>query len=195
MTDTTAIEQSDEALPEQREEAVATALLSGRSVNAVRKEFGLSIDEIDAIIARTWPVSTRARVRQVMLDLGKLDRLISEFYQRSLVSQDATSAAFATVAIKAIQRKHDLVGMSAATRIDLQIIRPPDQPTRHERIKAAIMAMVEREQPVRRAAINMLDKIGPERALELFKAASGNGDGAADALVPPDDPESRSADE
>ena len=77
-----AIEQPDEALPEQREEAVATALLSGRSVSAVRKEFGLSIDEIDAIIARTWPVTPHARVRQVMLDLGKLDRLISEFYQR-----------------------------------------------------------------------------------------------------------------
>ena len=133
-----AIEQPDEALPEQREEAVATALLSGRSVNAVRKEFGLSIDEIDAIIARTWPVTPRARVRQVMLDLGKLDRLISEFYQRSLVSEDATSAAFATVAIKAMERKHDLVGMSAATRIDLQIIRPPDAISSHEKIRRTI---------------------------------------------------------
>jgi hypothetical protein len=164
VTDTTAIEQSDEALPEQREEAVATALLSGRSVNAVRKEFGLSIDEIDAIIARTWPVTLHARVRQVMLDLGKLDRLISEFYQRSLVSQDATSAAFATVAIKAMERKHDLTGMSAATRIDLQVIRPPEQPTQHERIRAAIMRLVEQESPAKREAINLIGKLGAESA-------------------------------
>src|SRR5262249_52892096 len=167
VTDSTAIEQSDEALPEQREEAVATALLSGRSVNAVRKEFNLTLNEIDAIIARAWPVTPRARVRQVMLDLGKLDRLISEFYQRSLVSEDATSAAFATVAIKAMERKHDLVGMSAATRIDLQVIRPPDAPSQYDRITAALMSL----------------KYGP--------SGCPNGDGAApsDAAPPADDAE------
>jgi|AmaraimetFIIA100_FD_contig_91_1174033_length_1592_multi_4_in_0_out_0_1 hypothetical protein len=187
MTDTTAIEQRDEALPEPREEAVATALLSGRSVNAVRKEFGLSINEIDAIIARTWPVTPHARVRQVMLDLGKLDRLISEFYQRSLASEDAISAAYATVAIKAMERKHDLTGMSAASRIDLQVIRPPDQPTRHERIRKAIMDMVNQQPPAEREAHNLVGELGGERALELLRAGSANGDGAADALPPPDD--------
>ena len=129
-------------LLEQREEAVVTALLAGRTVRSVRKEFGLSIDEIDAIIARTWPVDNRARVRMIMQDLGILDQMISEFYQRSLETCDATSAAFATVAIKAMERKHQLVGMEAATRIDLQVISQPQQaPTRHERISAAIMRL------------------------------------------------------
>jgi hypothetical protein len=141
MPDPTAIEQRDEALPEQREEAVATALLSGRSVNQVRKEFGLSIDEIDAIIARTWPVDQRARVRMIMTDLGKLDRLISEFHQRSLASQDATAAAFASVAIKAMERKHDICGMSAATRIDLQVTTAPNAPTQYQRITEALLSL------------------------------------------------------
>jgi hypothetical protein len=67
---------------EERDEAIAEALVAGRSVRSVRKEFNLTLDEIDAIIARTWPVDNRARVRMIMTDLGLLDRLIAEFYQR-----------------------------------------------------------------------------------------------------------------
>jgi len=137
----TAIEP-DETLPEQREEAVATALLSGRSVNAVRKQFGLSIDEIDGIIARTWPVDQRARVRMIMTDLGRLDQLISEFHRRSLASEDATAAAYATVVIRALERKHDIAGMSAATQIDLTITSTPQrEPTQYQRITEALLSL------------------------------------------------------
>jgi hypothetical protein len=145
MTDT-AIEQRDEpGLPEQREEAVVTAvvtaLLAGRTVNSVRKQYNLTIDEIDRIIAAQWPVDNRARVRMIMTDLGKLDRLIAEFYKRALLSNGVASAAFATVAIKAMERKHELTGMEAAMRIDLQVTNTQLQkvPTRHEAIRAAIL--------------------------------------------------------
>src|SRR5262249_37829433 len=140
MTDT-ALEQRDEAdLPEEREEAVVTALLSGRTVRSVRREFNLTLDQIDAIIARTWPVDNRARVRMIMTDLGLLDRLIGEFYKRALASEDATSAAFATVAPKAMERKHELTGMSAATRIDLQVTsQPVEERSSFEKIHAMIL--------------------------------------------------------
>jgi hypothetical protein len=143
MTDTTAIEPRDADLPEQRdEEAVVTALLAGRTVNSVRKQYNLTIDEIDAIIARAWPVDNRARVRMIMTDLGKLDRLIAEFYKRALLSHDVTAAAYATVAIKAMERKHALTGMEAATRIDLQITQQLNEaPSQHDQIKAAILSM------------------------------------------------------
>ena len=62
---------TDTAL-EERDEAIAEALVAGRSVRSVRKEFNLTLDEIDAIIARTWPVDNRARVRMIMTDLGLL---------------------------------------------------------------------------------------------------------------------------
>ncbi|HMF27391.1 MAG TPA: hypothetical protein VKE42_01380 [Candidatus Cybelea sp.] len=142
MTDT-AIEQRDDAdLPEQLQESVETALLAGRTVNSVRKQYNLTIDQIDAIIARTWPVDHRARVRMIMTDLGKLDRLIAEFYRRALVARDATAAAYATVTIKALERKHQLTGMDAATRVDLQITSSLQKaPTDHEKIKAAIMRL------------------------------------------------------
>jgi len=142
MTDSTAIEQSDETLPEQCEEAVATALLSGRSVNTVRREFNLTLDQIDRIIARTWPVDQRARVRMIMTDLGKLDQLISEFHRRSLASQDATAAAYATVVIRALERKHDIAGMSAATQIDLTITPTPTrEPSSYQKITEVLLSL------------------------------------------------------
>ena len=143
MTDTTAIEQRDETdLPEEREEVVVTALLAGRTVNSVRKQYNLTIEEIDAMIARAWPVDHRARVRMIMTDLGKLDRLIAEFYKRAIAAKDATSASFATVALKAMERKHQLTGMEAATRIDLQInTQLKEAPTEHDEIKAAILRL------------------------------------------------------
>jgi|SRR5262249_47710615 len=161
MTDT-ALEQRDDAdLPEQCEEAVVTALLAGRTVRAVRKEFNLTLDQIDAIIARTWPVDNRARVRMIMQDLGLLDRLISEFYQRALASGDATSAAFATVALKALERKHALTGAEAATRIDLTV-EPPQTASGFEKVYEMILRVAKR---------------GP------------NLDGGGNGQMPPEDPE------
>jgi hypothetical protein len=164
VTDTAIELPRDEAgLPEQQEDAVVAALLSGRSLRSIRKEFNLTLDEVDAIIARTWPVDQRARVRMVMTDLGKLDRLITEFFRRSLVSTDAASAAaLATVAIRAFECKHALTGMSAATRLELTIM-PREAPTQFEQIKRAIFAV----------------------------AREGNGEGKTgpDALSPPDDAE------
>jgi hypothetical protein len=164
MTDT-AIEQRDEAnLPEQREEAVVRALLSGRTVRSVRKEFNLTLDEIDAIIARTWPVDGRARVRMIMMDCGKLDRLIAEFYRRAIAQGDVAAG---TLAVKAMERKHQLTGVEAATRIDLQVITQPKEMRSFERIKAAVYAIARGQQPNGDAAV---DQIEPP-------ANDGNGSG------------------
>jgi hypothetical protein len=139
-------------------------------VRSVRKDFNLTLDEIDAIIARTWPVDNRARVRMIMTDLGKLDRLIAEFYRRALLSNDVTSAAFATVAIKAMERKHELTGMDAARRIDLQVTNTSlqKQPTQHEKIREAIMRLA-------RPGGQPSDGVG-----------DGNGNGDGNGSVPPD---------
>ena len=143
MTDTTVIEQRDEAdLVERRNEAVVTALLTGRTVGQVRKQFGLSLDALDAIVARTWPLDSRSRIRMIMTDLGKLDQLITEFYRRALVSRDATSAAFAAVALKALERKAALAGLDAAVRVDLQVTSQPVQaPSSYERLRAVVMEL------------------------------------------------------
>lgn len=146
MTDTTAIEQREAGLPEERENAVVIALLSGRSIASVRAEFSLTIDQIDAIILRTWPLDSRARVRMIARDLGLLDKLISEFYKRALLTHDATSAAFATVAIKAQERKASLCGLDAVRQVDLQIIQPK-QVKSHEKLRSVVYSLVGRQPP------------------------------------------------
>lgn len=43
---------------EQRDEVIAEAILSGRSLRSIRKEFSLSTDEIDAVLDRLWPIDS-----------------------------------------------------------------------------------------------------------------------------------------
>jgi len=160
MTDT-AIEQRDADLPE--EEAVVTALLAGRTVNSVRKQFNLTIDDIDRIIARAWPVDQRARVRMIMTDLGKLDRLIDEMVQRSFAAEGQVSAAFANAAIKGLERKHDLCGMSAASRIELQVIRPPSEQTSYEKITQVLLGLKHDHRPNGDGAAPVSSADGPDR--------------------------------
>src|SRR5262249_61775551 len=69
---------------ERCEEAVAEAGAAGRSLRAVRREFGLSTEEIDAALERLWPIDAVARLRMIKSDQGKLDRLTQVFYEKAL---------------------------------------------------------------------------------------------------------------
>jgi len=120
---------------EQRDELVAEAITSGRSLRAVRKEFGLSVAELDAALERCWPIDLAARLRMIRTDGGKLDRMIEVFFQKAIAG-DVNSA---TLVVKALERKAELFALNAAQRIDLQVIRAPEQPSRFDRIYAAIM--------------------------------------------------------
>jgi len=63
------------------------------------------------------------------------------------------------------------------------VTAPPEAPSRHERIREAIMRLTE-QPPVRRAAIKRIDQLGPEKALEMLSSPQPNG---GDGL--PADPE------
>src|SRR5215467_15514016 len=128
---------SDTAAIEERDEAVAEAITSGRSLRLVRKEFSLTEGELDAVLERLWPVSTEARIRMIKHDVGCLQKLIEKFYEKAL-GGDVNSAA---VVVKAWERKAALLGLDAVQRIDLQIIRPPDAPSQYDRITAALMSL------------------------------------------------------
>jgi hypothetical protein len=147
-----------DAAIEQRDEAIAEALAAGRSVRAVRREFSLTIAELDAALARCFPLDTAARLRTIRGDLGKLDRLIEVFFTKALAG-DVHSGL---LTVKAWERKAELLGLDAVQRIDLQITQTEQQPTRHEKIKAALMSL----------------KYGPD-----WQPSDGNGaDGAVSVL-------------
>src|SRR5215471_269613 len=103
-----------DAVIEQRDEQVAEAIVSGRSLQVVRKEFGLSTAELDIVLEKLWPIDTQARLRIVKRDVGKLDRLTQVFYEKALAG-------------------------------DVQIINPPQQAPRHEKIAEVIMRLTGRD--------------------------------------------------
>ena len=94
--------------------------------------------------------------------------------------------------MKILERRANLLGLDSPQKLDIIQVQAKDAPSGHERIKAAILSMVEREQPVRRAAINRVDQLGPERALELLGPLEPNGgDDAGDTLSDSDNTKSR----
>src|SRR5262249_55172199 len=133
MTDTaieTAIGQ------QQRDEAIAEALTAGRSVRAVRKEFGISTAELDGALERLFPIDIAARLRLIQVDLGKLDRLTQVFYEKALAG--CIQSGLLTVRI--YERKHELLGMNSAAKIEI-VQAPPEAPTSYERITEVIMQL------------------------------------------------------
>jgi len=138
MTDTaigTAIGQ------EQCDEAIAEALTAGRSLRAVRREFGISTAELDGSLERLWPIDAVARLRMIKSDLGKLDRLTQVFYEKALAG--CIQSGLLTVRIW--ERKHELLGMNAAAKFEV-ITAPPEAPSRHEKIREVIMRLTQPEQ-------------------------------------------------
>jgi len=85
------------------------------------------------------------------------------FYEKALAG-DVQSGL---LTVRIWERLHELLGLDAVQRIDLQIIQPPEAPPRHEKIRAAIMRLTE-QPPVRRAVIERIDQLGPEKALEML---------------------------
>jgi hypothetical protein len=53
---------------EQRDEAIGEALTAGRSLRAVRREFGISTAELDGALERLWPIDAVARLRMIKSD-------------------------------------------------------------------------------------------------------------------------------
>jgi hypothetical protein len=125
----TAIETQDE-----RDEQVAEAITSGRSLQAVRKEFGLSAAEIDAVLEKMWPIDLAARLRMIKRDVGRLDRLVQVFLEKALAG-DVQSGL---LTVRIFERLHELLGMNSAAKIEI-VQAPVREPTRHEKIRDAIM--------------------------------------------------------
>jgi hypothetical protein len=158
MTDAVAIEQ--------RDDAIVGALVAGRSVRVVQREFSLTVAELDAALERCFPLDNAARLRMIRGDLSRLDRLIEKFYLKAIAGDGDVNSA--TLVVKAWERKSALLGLDAVQRIDLQIINPPQQVPRHERIRQVIERLTQ----------------GPDRQLNDGNGSLGDHD-AVDGLSPP----------
>ena len=75
---------TDIAAIEQRDEAIVGALVAGRSVRAIQREFSLTVTELDQALERCFPLDNAARLRTIRGDLSRLDQLIEVFYAKAL---------------------------------------------------------------------------------------------------------------
>jgi len=121
---------------EQRDEAIADAIVSGRSLRAVRKEFGLSQAEIAGALERIWPVDTASRLQMIKADLGQITRLTQVFFEKGLAGDTQSCLC----AVRLWERKHELLGMNAAAKFEV-VTRPPEAKSSHQRIADAINQM------------------------------------------------------
>jgi len=169
-----------------RDDFILQERVSGRSTRSIAKELSLTISEVNASLDRTLPtIDNPARLRHISLDLSRLDRLLETFHKRAIEKED-TQAALCVV--KILERKAALLGLDSPQKVDIVQLQTQQQPSRHDRIAAAINQMWERLPPAERAFRERLNQMTPERALELLGVPEPKGNGAADADdVPPDD--------
>src|SRR5262245_37539478 len=173
---------------DDRDESITEARITGVSTRALAKVHGCTSREVEAAVDRRldFVLDSAARLRAVKLSTARLEALMVPFFEKA----QKGDAQAGLLCVKIEERLSLLLGTDHPTtqRVAVYQVEAQQQPTQHEKIRQAIMAMVEREQPVRRAAINRLDQLGPERALELLGPLELNGgDGAVDTLSPPDD--------
>lgn len=170
-----------------RDDAMLEERLSGRSVPAIAKQYRCATSEVDAVIDRrlNYNLTKDMRLHCIKLDCERLEALMIPFFERATKDRDVAAG---TLCCKLLERRALLLGLDQPTqsRVDVYQIPPPDAVSSHEKIRRTIMEFVGREPPAQREAINLIGKIGAERALELLKAGSGNG---AAAVPPADDPE------
>src|SRR5262249_17791744 len=124
-----------------RDEVIAEALASGRSTRAITKELRVTTAELDAALERLFPIDTQARVRMIKSDLAQINRLTEIFFLKAV----AGDVQAGTLTVKIWERKHELLGLDAVQRIDLQIINPPQEVPRHEKIRQVIERLTGRQ--------------------------------------------------
>jgi len=168
---------TDPTSDDVRDDFILLERLSGKSARAISKQLRCTVGEVDASLDRTLPkIDNDARRRYVALDLNRLDALLKTFFALAIEKADAQAGL---LVVKILERRANLLGLDSPQKLDIIQVQAKDAPSSHERIKQVILEFASREQPVRRAAIDRVDQLGPERALELLGPLEPDGgDGA-----------------
>src|SRR5262245_15751621 len=155
---------------DERDEAIVSARIEGTSSRAIAKQYGCSNSEIEAAIDRrlSYELDQRQRLRLVKLSIGRIEALMSSFYERATRDRDVAAG---TLCCKLEERLSLLLGLDAPTtqRVDVYQVEAQKQPSSHEEIKRAILGI---------ARGNPDYQVGSRD-----RPAIGNGN--SDALTPP----------
>src|SRR5262249_11886218 len=155
------------------EEAVFRAWESGKGPQALSREFALSVVQVEQILDRMLPVfDVQSQLRAYKRELRRLEDMSGEFF--AIAKRDKNHESGHLVA-RLNERICAMRGFSPVNvRMDPLTVEVKQQPSRHEKIREVIMRLTE-QPPVRRAAIERIDQLGPEKALEILGPPQPNG--------------------
>ena|SRR5215471_974841 len=176
---------------DERDEAIFAAWEAGKSLRLLAREFNLPLVQIEQALDRVLPsFGPSSQLRAYKRELEKLESLSSDFY--ALAKRDK-SPEHAHLVARLNERICAMRGISAINvRMDPYTVEVAQKPTQFEQISAAINRVYMQQPPAKREALEMVHKIGGEKALEILKAGL-NGNGAAPSDPDPDpapDPDS-----
>src|SRR5215813_7555354 len=153
-----------ELIPDEQHEAVFRAWEDGKGPQALAREFALTVTQVEQILDRMLPVfDAQNQLRAFKRELRRLEDLSGEFF--AIAKRDKNHESAHLVA-RLNERICAMRGIGPINvRMDPYTVEVAQQPSQFERIKAAIERVCNEQPAARREAINMLDKIGHERAL------------------------------
>jgi hypothetical protein len=166
---------------DDRDDAMLEDRLSGRSVAVIARRHHCAINEVEAVIDERLggEINNQTRLKAIKLDVARLEGLMQPFYERATKDRDVAAG---TLCVKILERRALLLGLDSPARVDIVQMQAAQQQPRHEKIREAIMRLTEQAPPARRAVIERIDQLGPEKALEMLGSPqSNNGSGS-----PPD---------
>jgi hypothetical protein len=136
------------------------------------REFALSVAQVETIIdSRLLPFDAQNQLRAFKRELRRLEDLSGEFF--AIAKRDKNHESAHLVA-RLNERICAMRGFSPVNvRTDPLQVEVAQQPSRHDRIAAAINRLVEQAPPAQRALHKRLEQLDPEEALALLNAGNG----------------------
>src|SRR5262245_13991165 len=159
---------------DERDEAITAARIAGTSSRALAKQYSCSNREIEEAVDRrlSYELDQRQRLRLVKLSVGRIETLMSSFYERAVKDKDVSAGV---LLCKLEERLAMRLALDASTtqRVDVYQVTAAEQPKSFDRIRQAIYRVAR----------------GPDWHPNDGNGAPREGGGAVAVLSPPGDDE------
>jgi len=127
---------------DERDEDIVTARISGTSTRALAKLHNCSNGEIEAAVDRrlSYELNDRQRLRLVKLSLGRIEALISPFFEKAVRDKDVQAG---TLVCKLEERLSLLLGLDhpVQARVDVYAVEQRQQPSSYAKITEVLMSL------------------------------------------------------
>src|SRR5262245_6971503 len=128
-----------------------------------------------------FDITQADRLRVFREDDEALAELAQITHARAIADGGKDNAA-GHLDLKIRERRAAMWGYDSPVRFDMVQVTEARQPSRHEKIRAAIYRLIEQASPAERAVRDRLEQLGPEKALALLN--SGTSECTSDTTVP-----------